>query len=56
MKLKKEEQKVKHLTKLSDEFLGLRDLGAGFIIRHLEKSIELREMPIEKRMKKKLLQ
>lgn len=56
MKLKKETQNVKPLTKLSDEFLGLRDLDSGFIISHLEKSIELREMPIEKRMKKKLLE
>jgi hypothetical protein len=56
MKVKKEEQKVKHLTKLSDEFLGLRDLDTGIIIDYLEKNIELREMPIEKRMKKKLLQ
>ena len=54
-KIKKEEPKVKPEMKLDKDFLDLRTLDTNIIIKHLEENVKLREMPIEKRLKKKLL-
>ena len=54
MKVKKEELKVKPTTKLSEEFLDLRAAKSNVIIEQLEENIKLRELPIEKHIKKNL--
>ena len=54
--IKREEPKIKPEMKLDKDFLDLRTLDTNIIIKHLEETIKLREMPIEKRLKKKLLQ
>jgi hypothetical protein len=51
MKIKQDKQKLKFESKLSDELLGLRGLEPDFIVKKLENDIELREMPIEKRIR-----
>ncbi|MBW3004528.1 hypothetical protein KY310_01740 [Candidatus Woesearchaeota archaeon] len=54
MRVKKEEMKVKPKTQLSEEFLDLRTMENNVIIQELEENIKLREMPIEKHIKKNL--
>ncbi len=54
MKVKKEEMKVKPKMKLSEEFLDLRTMESNVIIQELEENIKLRELPIEKHLKKNL--
>ena len=53
-KIKREEQKVKPLMKLNQEFLDLRTLDTNIIINQLEEKIKLREMPIDQKAKLKL--
>ncbi|MBD3304446.1 hypothetical protein GF343_04825 [Candidatus Woesearchaeota archaeon] len=54
MRVKKEELKVKPKIQLSEEFLDLRTADNNLIIQELEENIKLREMPIEKHLKKNL--
>ncbi|MBW3002172.1 hypothetical protein KY338_03375 [Candidatus Woesearchaeota archaeon] len=54
MRVKKEELKVKPKTQLSEKFLDLRTMDNNVIIQGLEENIRLREMPIEKHIKKNL--
>jgi len=52
MKIKREEPKVKPQLKMSEEFLNLKTLSSSVIVQHLEESIKLRELPVEKRLKR----
>lgn len=54
MRVKKEELKIKPKTQLSEEFLDLRTIDNNVIIQELEENIKLRELPIEKHIKKSL--
>lgn len=48
----KEKSQLKIDLKLADEFLTLKTLDTNVIVQKLENSIKLREMPIEKHLKK----
>ncbi len=52
MKIKAEKSRIKLGTKLSDEFLAIRDMDSSLIVGMLEENMKIREMPIEKRIKK----
>jgi len=52
-KIKREEQKVKPLMKLEDDFLDLRNLDTNIIIKQIEENIKLRGMSISDQLKKK---
>lgn len=54
MKIKREEPKVKPQLKLSEEFLDLKTMETNLIVQHLEESMKLRELPVEKRFKREL--
>ncbi len=54
MKIKREEPKVKPQLKMSEEFLNLKTLSSSVIVQHLEESIKLRELPVEKKLKREL--
>jgi hypothetical protein len=54
MRVKKEELKIKPKTQLSEEFLDLRTMDNNVIIQELEENIKLRELPIEKHIKKNI--
>ncbi len=40
--------------KFADKFLDLKTVDANLILNHLDEQIELREMPVEKRLKREL--
>lgn len=48
----KEKSKVKIDLRLADEFLTIKTLDTNAIVQKLENNIKLREMPIEKHLKK----
>jgi len=48
----REKPKVKIDLKLADEFLTLKTMDTNVIVQKLENSIKLREMPIEKHLKR----
>lgn len=48
----REKSKVKIDLKLSDEFLTLKTMDTNAVVQKLENNIKLREMPIEKHLKK----
>ncbi len=52
MKIKPDKSRLKINTKLGDEFLAIKDMNSSLIIGMLEDNIKIREMPIEKRIKK----
>lgn len=54
MKIKREESKIKPQLKISEDFLNLKTLSSSVIAQHLEESIKLRELPVEKRLKREL--
>lgn len=56
MKVKTGKSTLKPETKLSSEFLSLRELDSNYIISSLEENMKLREMPVEKRLKRNLNQ
>ena len=45
-------KKLKLELKLADKFLDLKTVGTNVILDHLDEQIRLREMPIEKRLKR----
>jgi hypothetical protein len=49
----KKELKVE--LKLADKFLDLKTLDTNIILNHLDEQIQMREIPVEKRLKKDLL-
>ena len=54
MRVKKEEMKIKPKMQLAEKFLDLRTMENNVVIQELEENIKLREMPIEKHLKKNL--
>jgi len=54
MRVKKEEMKIKPQMQLAEKFLDLRTMENNVVIQELEENIKLREMPIEKHLKKNL--
>lgn len=54
MKVKIEDRKLK-TEKTEEKFTGLESLDSNFIIDKLESNIELRETPVDKQLKKRLL-
>ena len=54
MRVKKEEMKIKPQMQLAEKFLDLRTMKNNVVIQELEENIKLREMPIEKHLKKNL--
>lgn len=55
MSIQKKEIKVQPEFKLADEFLDLKTLNTNVVVQHLEEQMKLREMPIEKHLKKSRL-
>jgi len=47
--------KLKPELKLADKFLDLKTLDTNIILNHLDDQIKMREVPVEKRLKKDLL-
>jgi hypothetical protein len=47
--------KLKPELKLADKFLDLKTLDTNIILNHLDEQIQVREMSVEKRLKKDLL-
>lgn len=47
--------KIKPELKIADKFLDLKTLDTNIILNHLDEQIKMREMPVEKRLKKDLL-
>ncbi len=45
-------RKLKPELKIADKFLDLKTLDTNIILNHLDEQIRLREMPVEKRLKK----
>ena len=54
MRVKKEEMKIKPQMQLAEKFLDLRTMKNNVVIKELEENIKLRELPIEKHLKKNL--
>ncbi len=48
-------KKLKPELKIADEFLDLKTLDTNVILNHLEEQIKLREMSIEKRLKREFV-
>jgi len=48
-------KQLKPELKIADKFLDLKTLDTNIILDHLDEQIKLREMPVEKRLKKDLL-
>jgi len=46
------ERKIKQEFKIAGEFMDLRQLDTNVIVDYLEEQMKLREMPVEKRLKK----
>jgi len=55
-KIKREEQKVKPLMKLGDDFLDLRTLDTNIVINQIEENIKLRGMSIVDQLKYRIPQ
>ncbi len=55
MSIEKKENKIQPEFKLADEFLDLKTLDTNVVVKHLEEQIKMREMPIEKHLKKNRL-
>ncbi len=47
--------KLKPELKIADKFLDLKTLDTNIILNHLDDQIKMREVPVEKRLKKDLL-
>ncbi len=45
-------RKLRPELKIADKFLDLKALDTNIILNHLDEQITLREMPVEKRLKK----
>lgn len=45
-------KKLKPEMKLADKILDLKTLDTNIILNHLDEQIKLREMPIQKRLKR----
>ncbi len=54
MKVNREEMKIKPKLRLSEDFIDLRTLDAGIIVKHLEHSMRMRELSIDKRLAERL--
>jgi len=48
-------KQLKPELKIADKFLDLKTMDTNIILNHLDEQIRLREMPVEKRLKKDLL-
>lgn len=48
-------KQLKPDLKLADKFLDLKTLDTNIILNHLDGQIKVREMPIEKRLKRDML-
>ena len=48
-------KKIKPEMKIADKMLDLKTMDTNIILNHLDEQITLREMPIEKRLKKELM-
>jgi len=44
--------KIKPELKIADKFLDLKTLDTNIILNHLDEQITLRELPVEKRLKR----
>ncbi len=44
--------KIKPELKIADKFLDLKTLDTNIILNHLDEQIQLRELPVEKRLKR----
>lgn len=55
IKIKAGKLKAKPEFKVADEFLTLKDMDSNIIVKRLEAEIQMREMSVEKKLKKGFL-
>ena len=48
-------KRLKPDLKIADKFLDLKTLDTNIILNHLDEQIQMRELPIEKKLKRDLL-
>ena len=51
----KNKKMLKPQLKIADKFLDLKTLDTNIILNHLDEQIKMRELPIEKKLKRDLL-
>ncbi len=56
LKVKSQEQRLKPEFRLAGDLLDLRTLNTNVIINHLEHNLKLRQMTLQDRLKKKIIQ